>query len=113
MAAFLRLAAITSPPRPRASSRPRLTVVEASGTGGADGPKARNDGPFRPVSTVWAAPNVPAPVEANSVMLLARAFAANRSPRASKARPSGPFRPPARGSWRRPEGARAGRRRTP
>ena len=32
---FLRLAAITNPPRLRASSRPRLTVVEASGTAAA------------------------------------------------------------------------------
>ncbi len=31
---FLRLPATTTPPIPRASSRPRLTVVEASGTAG-------------------------------------------------------------------------------
>lgn len=30
---LLRLVAMTSPPTPSASSRPRLTVVEASGTG--------------------------------------------------------------------------------
>ena len=58
------LAAKTMPPMPRASSRPNETVVEASGTAGrADGPKARNVGPFRPVSTVWAVAKVPLPVE--------------------------------------------------
>ena len=67
--------------------------MEASGTAGT-GLKARNVGTFRPVSTVVPAPKVPAPVEANSVMLLPLMFAANRSPPASKARPSGAFRPP-------------------
>ena len=36
--AFLRLEATASPPMPRASRRPRLTVVEASGTGAATSP---------------------------------------------------------------------------
>ena len=54
---FLR-AAMATPPRPRASIRPRLTVVEASGTGAEPGPEAVSDCPALP-APVPAAMKVP------------------------------------------------------
>ena len=59
--------------------------------------KAKPNGWLRlPAKSVEVAPNVPAPVEASSVMRLLPLpkFAMNRSPLASKARPVGPPGPP-------------------
>ena len=70
----MRLAATASPPIPRASSRPKLTVVEASGTGAdEEGPKARNerDRSGRRLDRPGPAPKVPdAALKANSATLL-------------------------------------------
>ena len=84
---------MTSPARP--SRKPNDTVVEASGTAADDsGPKAMYAGVLRPVSTTLPVPKAPGVVPtANSVILLPLEFAANRLPRASKARPSGVLTP--------------------
>ena len=63
-----RLAATTIPPRPNESSRPRLTVVDASGTAAGDvGPNARPSGNLISLLTLNF---VPTPALLNSSIVL-------------------------------------------